>query len=76
MLGPGTSESDPVVGESYRVSILECAAFMRLIPREIFFENGSSPSVSLFELPSRVRAFAVGSSEASGAVANATGRER
>ncbi len=76
MLGPGASESDPVVGESYFVSILECAAFTRLMPRDIFLENGSSVSVSLFELASRVRVFEVGSSEARGAVAKATGRER
>lgn len=70
-----TSVSEPVADESYRVSILECAAFMRLMPREIFLDIGSSRSVSLLQLPLRAR-FRPGSSGASGAVANATGRER
>lgn len=72
MLDPdATSVSDPV-----RVSIRECAAFTRLMPRVILFEMGSSGSVSLLELPSRTRVLVFGSSGASGAVANATGRER
>ncbi len=78
MLGPGAdaaSVSEPVADESYLVSILECAAFTRLIPREIFLDIGSSRSVSLLQLPLRAR-FRLGSSGASGAVANATGRER
>ena len=77
MLGPDAdSDSDPVADVSYRVSILECAAFTRLMPRDIFFEMASSGSVSLLELPSRVRDLDVGSSGARGAVANATGLER
>ena len=76
MLGPGAaSVSEPAAIASYRVSILEWAAFTRLIPRDIFLEMGSSRSVSLLQLPLRLR-FKFESSGTSGAVANATGLER
>ena len=78
MFGPARvlSESDVVADESWRVSILDRAAFTRPIPREIRVENTSSRSVSLLELPSRRRAPSAGDGGASGAVANATGCER